>query len=132
MKKIILAGVIACVLFCVGLMFGKISVPSCIQRSAEKIQDFRDGKKTFCQISEFERFVVCPSKRTHAALYDGGTLTAYMCNEEIMYIEVSDLTKKSKKLLDDALEVFRQRAAVVEHCRGKDYKIYKLTRKRYD
>jgi len=133
MKKIIATAlVVCCMLFCLGFMFGGISEPSCAQRSAERLKDFRDGKKTFCQVSELERFIICPLRRTYEVLYDGGTLVSYACDEERMYVEASNLTKKSEKLLNGELEVFKQRAAVVKHCEGKDYIIYKLTRKRYD
>jgi hypothetical protein len=113
-------------------MSGMFAAPDCGQRSEQRLKDFRDGKKTFCQLTELERFIVCPLRRSYERLYSGGSLMLYTCNMQTAYVDAIDLSKESKIMVDERLGSLRNQSAIVEHCKGSDHIVYKLSRKDND
>lgn len=126
MKKLLypLTAILICLAWLgLGFLTGRASVSTCTQMSSEKIQNFADGKTNFCQLTEMERFVVCPELRAFSKLPDGGITTAYMCNAEAAYIEVSNLSEESKQALASHFKNAEDSFTVTEHCKIKEHTI---------
>ena len=129
LKKIAmaLAIVAACVFsFSAGWFTSTMNMENYKQFSRHRAMGFTTGEMTFCQITEMERFVVCPLHRYSEKLLAGGTATTYVCSRELAFAEMSDLTKLSKKVVEERVKYYRQTSKITEHCKTKNSVVYKI------
>jgi len=102
------------------------SEESRIQLSAKMITDFEQGKALFCDLSEDERFAICPTYRLTEKFDDGGTITTYICSHTTAYAETRDLGTESRAKINEKLELFREVADIEAHCTTKRGVVYKI------
>lgn len=111
------------------LWSGRSCDEECEQLSATKLAKFDLGKITFCELSEDERFTVCPHYRLFEKFDDGGTVITYICNYKNAYAEISNLGIESRAKIEQKLEYFRESTDIKVHCTTKKGLVYKIVQK---
>jgi hypothetical protein len=118
-----------CVLgFISGFFVAETQIEDYSQFSVERVTNFVVGKLTFCRLTEMERLIVCPAVRQYETLPTGGSVTTYSCDRFINFIEMSELTKESKKFVKSKMQDIEKflDSKVEEHCKTKKSMVYKI------
>jgi len=68
------------------------------------------GEVSFCDLTEADRFKVCPALRDRDVLTTGGEVVAYLCRSSHIsgYIETKNLSPQSKRIVESDFKVMRE------------------------
>ena len=108
---------------CFGVGIGFILHPYLNQRQ------YNLGLVSFCNLSEADRFKVCPSARYSIDLDEGGNLTLYVCDNNHAFVETNNIPKDSV-FVKNLLKSYKNRnKQTVSQCKTKYGIIYELVGK---
>lgn len=79
------------------------------------------GLVSFCDLTEADRFKVCPYQRKVQELVTGGSVVVYVCKSDFSfgYIETNNLSDISKAKFAEMIERRKHVATFKEECKSK-------------
>jgi len=114
--------IIICMTLCIWIGFGAGWFAYPHLRHAQ----YELGLVHFCDLTEADRFKVCPLARISKEMPEGGTLTLYVCDKQHGFIETNNIPENSKKIKKLLSRYKIKGKEVVSECKTEYGSVYEL------